>query len=80
MGILIVPSGFKRLPGLDLLPGSTLPLTQGSSGGVHVGLKMIGLGLAQPGRQRELRVADADLVGLRELARSGTRPCGRPGR
>src|SRR4029078_3540040 len=39
IGILMGPNGFNLLPASTVFPGANLPLTQGSSGGVHVGLK-----------------------------------------
>ena len=43
MGILIGPRGFNLLPASIFSPGDTFFIfaTQGESGGVHVGLKII---------------------------------------
>src|SRR2546425_10601992 len=50
MGILIGPSGFRLLPASTVSPGETsfIDATQGESGGVHVGLKMIVFALRRP--------------------------------
>src|SRR6185295_3673146 len=51
IGIFSTPRGFNLSPALTILPTSTLPpgdSTQGSSGGVQVGLKMIELALRKP--------------------------------
>src|SRR2546425_12006771 len=50
MGILIGPSGFRALPAATVSPGVTsfIDSTQGESGGVQVGLKMIACALRKP--------------------------------